>query len=854
MAIESTLEILIKATDLSSGVLTGVGGRMSTLANGAKDVSQPFADLTTNLVKLDAALIAMVGGGLALAVAESGKFSGAFAEVTTLFETTPAQIDKFRADIVSYAQTSSSSLDDINAAIYAAISAGASYSESLGLVSQAEQTAIAGKASLGDATVLLVSSLNAYGAGMDQATKYSDALFTAVRDGQTTLPELSASLAQVTGLAATSGVSFDELLAAVAALTASGLPTSQAVTAIKGALTGILKPTKEAEETAQKLGIQFDSTALASKGLGGFMAELGDKAGGNIDVLSKLFGSVEGLNGVLILTGNGAVKFTSALDDMQNKAGATVTAYDKMADKLELTNQQLANNVKLTLVAVGDKILDDYTGLVDSLISVFQSIETAVKNGTFDGLFEVIESAFNKAQTSLENIAKNLPEALNGVDFNGFAESFGGMFDGVDLSTPEGLAAAIQLIVDTLETLVTFSRGVVEGLTPFVGMIAEAVEWFNGLDASTKSAVAGLTGFMTAVSLAAVPIAALGLAIQTVGTGLGALSGGGVAAGVTGLMTKLGPLLGTGGAVVAAGAAGYGIGTLINDQINNITQALSGEETLGGLVYEWVHGDGDKVDGAVDAVVSKVASIPVEASTSAEKFKAIEWDLDPQGNIPGTVGDATAAIATLATAADDQFESLKAYYISVGNSPEIAAAMASLETQTGRIPKAMEKAKDETKAQSDKLLTDLEQIASDERIKSLEFSFKLDEIALQGEVDMAIGMIENIGTVVTSTGDLIGDLTDQLNSNTGSSRRIIEEQIEADSKARALAMDDAHKAAEQQFEMTAARLERMKSGDPMISVTMDSSFEPEFRLIWQKILGNAKVEMSAEFSQFLVGI
>ncbi len=826
MAIESTLEILIKATDLSGSVLTGVGSRMSTLANGAKDVSQPFADLTTNLVKLDAALIAMVGGGLALAVAESGKFSGAFAEVTTLFEATPAQIDKFRADIVSFAKTSSSSLDEINAAVYAAISAGSSYSESLGLVAQAEQTAIAGKASLGDATVLLVSSLNAYGAGMDQATQYSDALFTAVRDGQTTLPELSASLAQVTGLAATSGVSFDELLAAVAALTASGLPTSQAVTAIKGALTGILKPTKDADEAAEQLGIKFDSAALASKGLGGFMTELGAKAGGNIDVMSKLFGSVEGLNGALILTGTGADKFTATLADMQNKAGATSAAYDKMAGELDITNQKLANNVKLTLIAVGDKILDDYTGLVDSLISIFQSIETAVKNGTFDGLFEVIESAFNKAQTSLENIAKNLPEALNGVDFNGFAESFGGMFDGVDLSTPEGLAAAIQLIVDTLETLVTFSRGVVEGLTPFVGLIAEAVEWFNGLDASTKTAVAGLTGFMAAVNLVAIPVAALGLAIKGVGASLVGLEAVAAAPAVL-------ALLGTFGLAAGAGVIPEPEGMTPNRFFASL----------------WSDDDAAIVDEATE----KIAEIPAAAEQSAEKFQAIEWDLDPQGNIPGTVGDATAAIATLATAADDQFESLKAYYISVGNSPEIAAAMASLETQTGRIPKAMEKAKDETKAQSDKLLTDLEQIASDERIKSLEFSFKLDEIALQGEVDMAIRMIENIGTVVTSTGDLIGDLTGQLNSNTGSSRRIIEQQIEADSKARALAMDDAHKAAEQLYRLQEEKIKRYQSGDASIKVEAAGLTAP-LEMIWDEILKVIQIKASAEGQALLEGL
>ena len=159
---------------------------------------------------------------------------------------------KFSDDIRAFASTSTQSIDDINKSVYAAISAGISYGDSLDFLRVAEQAAVAGAGDLESTTKVLVSALNAYGASADQAGQFSDALFTAIKLGQTTLPELASSLGLVTGQAASAGVSFDELLAIIAAVTAAGLSTSQSITGIKAALSNIIKPTKDASDVAER--------------------------------------------------------------------------------------------------------------------------------------------------------------------------------------------------------------------------------------------------------------------------------------------------------------------------------------------------------------------------------------------------------------------------------------------------------------------------------------------------------------------------------------------------------------------------------------------------------------------------
>jgi TP901 family phage tail tape measure protein len=847
MSLDKQIRFLLTATDQTGSVFSSVGDRVSSMGEEVKGATQPFADIAANVLKLDAALAAMVGGGLALAVAESGKFNAAFSETTTLFAAAPENIDRYRSDLLAYAAASRSSIEDINAATYSAISAGTDYADSLSLVGIGEQLAIAGRAGLNDATVLLASSLNAYGASVDQAEGYSDALFTTVRAGQTTLPELAASLAQVTGVAASSGVSFDDLLSAVAALTAAGLPTSQAVSSIKGALSNILKPSTDAAEVAATLGFEFNATALASKGLGGFMSELGVKAGGNIDVMSKLFGSIEGLNGALVLTGTGAEKFADTQDEMAAKAGATSVAYTKMADELDQTNQRLANNTQLALIAVGDQIRDDYTDMIGALVEVFQTLEQAVRNGTFDGLFEVIETAFNRAQAGLENIAKNLPTALASVDLGGLAASFGGMFDGVELASAEGLAQAIQAVVDSLESLVTFSRGIVDGLKPFIGILAEAVEWFNGLDDSTKTAVATLTGVATALNLIAGPLSVVGSGISLVGKGLSGLSG------ATGVVSKLAvAFTGLGAAVAVVGASTAAVGLAIKGY------------------YEWQIAEDqaaaaeDRAAQSAEALVAKYEAISAAtgvAISSTNDLRAataagtIHFDEATRSWQAGAVAqrDFAAEVADAADKSYDYRNEIEGMVDAQGNLIGALTestlvnqeAIATADKQAAALEKQKEKTAD--------LGIELEKLASNEHIKSMEFAVSLDLAQIEADTAKVEALMALVGESISSSGDVMGDLLGSLDSaDSLGDKWKLQAQLDDEIDRRQAAFDSAQKLTEQQIKLNDLRLERVEKGDAMIKVSADG-LGPALEMVLFEIVERIQIRVNEEADPLLLG-
>jgi TP901 family phage tail tape measure protein len=905
MDANATLQLLIKATDQTGSVLTGVGDKVSSLASSAKTATQPFADIATAVLKLDAALAALVAGGLALAVKESGKFSGAFGEITTLFEAAPDKVSRFRADILDYAGDSRVAIDEINAATYSAISAGMDYADSLSLVARGEQLAIAGKADLNSATVLLASSLNAYGESVDQAESYSDALFTTVKAGQTTLPELAASLAQVTGVAASSGVSFDELLAAVAALTASGLPTSQAVTAIKGALTNILKPSEDAKNMAAGLGIEFNATALASKGLGGFMQDLGTATGGNIDKMGALFGSIEGLNGALILTGEGAGKFAGTLEAMEAKAGATAAAYAKMADELDQTNTRLANNTQLVLIAVGDRIKDDYAGFVGALVEVFQSVEAAVRSGEFDGLFEVVEAGFKRAQTALEAIAVNLPAALDQVDFGGLIRSLGelggalgGLFEGVDLSTPEGLARGVQSVVDTLESLIDFSRGLVEGLRPFFNLVMEGIEQFNSLDASAKASAGGLTGFLTGVNGLMGPLGAVADSVGAVGHGLEALAGASIVKTVAGLV-------GPGGltaALSSAAAAGSGLLAAVAGPAGVVAVLAAAGVAVYGAVdgyIEWQKAEdqaaqaADRAAASAENLAAKYAAISEStgvaiASTqdlkqavaegkihfdeatkswqagaeaqrdfAAEVKAAAERSYDYRAELAKMVdgqGNLRGALTVSSTAVSEQVEVLTAYYVSQGNSIDVARRMAEMEATKGRAVAESTKTVDEAAKKTEAYQLKLVELASNERIKAMEFSVTLQTAQLEAEVERTKALFGSIDTAIESTGNLMGDLLGALgDAGTHHEKWMIEDLLRQESEFRKQEFELQRKLTEATIEQMEARTRAIRNGDALIKIQADG-LEPALEMIMWNVLEKIQMRVNEEAGEFLIGM
>jgi TP901 family phage tail tape measure protein len=642
--LQKTIEIVFGGVDQVTGTVDSITSKVSKGMGELESITDPLASAHDSVIALEAALGALAIGGMALAVNVAKDFDSQFREITTLVDETGAGIDGFREDILQYAADSTQGLDNINDALYQAISLGVDYTDSLEALATAEQLAVGGKADLASSTELLLGTLNAYGDGVDQATRYSDAFFTIVKDGKTTIPELAQYLSQVTGTAAAAEVPIETLGAAIAAITASGAPTSQAMTQIRQVIEALIKPTKQASDYAQELGLDFSAQALAADGLEGVMAKVYDVTGGNVDQMAKLFTSSEALRGALILSRDESGKFAGALEDMENKTGATATAFEKMADDVNLINQTLANNVTLTLEAVGEKLLNEYGDIATALTDVFRSLQSSINSGAFDDVFNVIEALAADLEKTLNDLARNLPEALKDVDFSDFSNSiknlasetagvFDAFFGDIDLSTPEGLSQAIQKLVDLGTRLNEVATGIVEVWQHVAEWLGKAADKAGDMDTETATLIGTVTGAGKVVNELSGFLGGAADALGSVSNLVNVLA----AKELVGMVTSLGSVTsatsawsagvnalagtagGAAGLVGISGTIGLLVGKLANDYIPGVSDAAQ-------AVIGWADGLLN-FSGTQDQATDSAEGFDKLVTALAESTKEFQYDL-----------------------------------------------------------------------------------------------------------------------------------------------------------------------------------------------------------------------------------
>lgn len=513
-----TIEIIFGATDNLSPALTSIGEKLGDFDTGIQSVAQPLADFAEKLLAGEAAATALAAAFVGLSLDRAAEFRANIEEIGSLTGKSSEDVGKLSDSILEYATSSEAGLGDITAAMYSATSAGAQYADNVEFIKQAEQLAGAGRAGLADTTDLLTGSLNAYGASVGEAGRFTDILFTAVQNGKLKLDDLNEGLGKVSAIAAGAGIPFEELAASVAALTTAGVGPAEAISSIRAAISSIIAPSKEAQKEADALGIGFNETALKTKGFQGVLADVIEATGGSTEKIQTLFGKVEALPAVLNLGKDAGGAFANTLKAMEEAGGAAARGFAQVNDDFGFDLGELANHIEISLVKAGLPMLESFGAGVSGIQAVVDQVGNAFSGGAFAPVIGAINALAEQSGVAFQAIAEAFPEAVANLDFSRLIssidalggeaqEAFSNLFTGLDLTTPEGLQTALQRIVDGFAALTRVSAGVIDGLQPVFASIGEGARRFADSDQATQD-------FISKILTAAESIA-------TFGTGLG---------------------------------------------------------------------------------------------------------------------------------------------------------------------------------------------------------------------------------------------------------------------------------------------------------------------------------------------
>ena len=228
---------------------------------------------------------------------------------------------------------------------------------------------------------LATSAMNAYGAENLNASASTDIMVAAVREGKLEASALAGAMGGVIPLASNMGVGFDEVGAAMAAMSRTGTGAAEGATQLTAILASIKKPTDGAVQSLAKMGLSTEDVqkSLSEDGLLATLEMLQSGLKQTGQDTTAIFPNIRALKGVLDLTGAGVESTRQIFDSLSNTMGATDEAFEKTSKTASFQMTQGLNAMKSSLLTVGQVILTAVAPAVQKIGAFFTSLSEKFK-------------------------------------------------------------------------------------------------------------------------------------------------------------------------------------------------------------------------------------------------------------------------------------------------------------------------------------------------------------------------------------------------------------------------------------------------------------------------------------------
>lgn len=475
-------------------------GNVGKVGKKFSDVGAQMKSTGDNINKVFAGIGVAAGAVATKSLTAFRDFETGMNEVFTLLPGFSEQaFDEMNADVLKLSKEIGKLPEDVIPALYDSLSAGVPPDNVFAFLETANKLAVGGATDLGVAVDGLTTVVNAFGSDVITVGEASDIIFTAVKGGKTTVEELSKAMFNVAPIAASMGIEFGNVTAAVATLTASGTPTSVAMTQIRAALSELAKPTSKISQLFMELTGQSFEEFIAS---GGNLKEGFDiiKKGAeqNGKPLAEYVGSVEALGAIQTLTGKGSEKFASEIESAANAVGATDAAFEQGSQGIGLVLEKLKAAFQVLQIEIGQKLAPILLGAIENIQKKFQEIQPGLQAfvdnvKSFFASDQVVNTvnklkdAFDTLQTRLAPVIDKIQEFFRAnpkVLFTGLAVVIGGILLASLISIASAFAALFSpftIVIGLIAALAGGFRFAYDNVESFRNFIDNSITFMRDL-------------------------------------------------------------------------------------------------------------------------------------------------------------------------------------------------------------------------------------------------------------------------------------------------------------------------------------------------------------------------------------
>jgi TP901 family phage tail tape measure protein len=352
-----------------------------------------------------------LAGGAAIKMAMD--FDRSMTQIATLVGRTDEEIKSMSSGVKVMAKEFAISSKEAADALYFITSAGLDTKNAMATLEVSMKAAALGLGETKTIASLSTAAMAAYGKENLSTAAATDVLMSAVKEGRLDASQLADSMELVIDSANVMGVEFHELGAAFAAVSRTNKNASIAATGLRQVLMQVLKPSEQAKEQLDQMGLsaQVVRQSIAEDGLLNTLTMLTDRFEGNDEAITKVFGSVRALQPVLSLTGSNAEEVRGIFERMSNTAGAVDKGFTRLQQSADFRLRKSLNAVKEDMASLGADLLgvlgpaiSKLASLVSNLFNKFQQLtpqqqKLAVVVATLAAAFPLVITAVGKLIT-----------------------------------------------------------------------------------------------------------------------------------------------------------------------------------------------------------------------------------------------------------------------------------------------------------------------------------------------------------------------------------------------------------------------------------------------------------------------
>jgi TP901 family phage tail tape measure protein len=336
-------------------------------------------------------------------------FELSFSRIRGLVGVSADAVEEMKKGVLGLAGATTKGPEELAEALYFITSSG--IRDTSTVMSVLESSAKASAAGMGETTVVadaLTSALQAYGMGNLSAANATDILVAAVREGKAEADTFAPAFSKVLPVSAAFGASFNDVAAAMAALTRSGMTAGTAGIYVRQVLSQLLKPSKQARDALASVGTSAEQVRndIRDKGLFEGLSNLSEKLGGTdegAENFAKVFGNVRALTAMLQLVGPAAAENEEVFRRMSNTTGDLDHAFMSYAETVDKEFAEAFANSRVALIKLGEALKP----LVTSMLNISQVVSKA-----FSFLFDLIGKTGLKAFVSFAGVSVVLVAGL----------------------------------------------------------------------------------------------------------------------------------------------------------------------------------------------------------------------------------------------------------------------------------------------------------------------------------------------------------------------------------------------------------------------------------------------------------